>query len=182
MEFWRKRPKHNNKAWTKLSEIIISILGDCLENDLSVPHSTTCNLTYWEFFPAIVCLDITGQFGYGHRAKFSPSARGGLWQIAHTSYSRHQRTNSPQTPWIVHFPVTLSLSFQGHINFPNLPASKKLPEEQILSGTCTCTGSPVLRFSPASLRHKEASAASPYNAYSRRLSSFNFFSFNCYWA
>ena len=28
-EILRKRPKHNNKAWTKLSEIIISILGDC---------------------------------------------------------------------------------------------------------------------------------------------------------
>ena len=38
-EILRKRPKHNNKAWTKLSEIIISILGDCWENDLSVPHS-----------------------------------------------------------------------------------------------------------------------------------------------
>ena len=28
-------------------------------------------------FPADVCPDITGQFGCGHRAKFTPSVRGG---------------------------------------------------------------------------------------------------------
>ena len=48
-------------------------------------------------FPANESPDITGQFGCGHRAKFSPSVGGkgggGISQIAHTSYSRHQRTN-----------------------------------------------------------------------------------------
>ena len=70
-------------------------------------------------FPADVCLDITGQVGFAHRAKFSssvgvggggsigpirccqsakfiPTVRGGgggervFWQIANSSYSRHQ--------------------------------------------------------------------------------------------
>ena len=48
------------------------------------------------------------------------------WQIAHTSCSRHQRTKSPQTPWIAYFPVTLSLSFQGHIIFSKYPSQQKI--------------------------------------------------------
>ena len=48
------------------------------------------------------------------------------WQIVHTSYSRNQRTKSPQTPWIVYFPVTLSLSFQGHIIFSKYPSQQKI--------------------------------------------------------
>ena len=32
---------------------------------------TTCNLTYWDVFPAIVCRDVTGQFGYG-QGKIQP--------------------------------------------------------------------------------------------------------------
>ena len=48
------------------------------------------------------------------------------WQIVHTSYSRHQRTKSPQTPWIAYFPVTLSLSFQGHIIFSKHPSQQKI--------------------------------------------------------
>ena len=37
---------------------------------------------------------------------------------------------SPQTPFIVYYPGTLSL--QGHIIFTKFPASINLPEEQIL--------------------------------------------------
>ena len=47
-----------------------------------------------ESFPADVIPDITGQFGCRHRAKFSPSVEKGgetgLWQIAHSNYSRRQ--------------------------------------------------------------------------------------------
>ena len=62
-EILRKRPKNNNRAWIKLSEAILSILGDCWENIYlfltpsktggRVPSQqgapTTCNrLTYQE--------------------------------------------------------------------------------------------------------------------------------------
>ena len=40
---------------------------------------------------------------------------------------------SPRTPLFVYFQATLS--FYGHIIFPNLQASKNLPEEQIFWGT-----------------------------------------------
>ena len=33
-EILRKRPKNNNKAWKKLSEAILSILGDCWEKSI----------------------------------------------------------------------------------------------------------------------------------------------------
>ena len=39
-------------------------------------------------------------------------------------------TKSPQTPLFVYFQATLS--FYGHIIFPNLQASKNLPEEQMI--------------------------------------------------
>ena len=45
---------------------------------------TTCNLTYWDVFPAIVCLDVTGQFGYGHREKLSPSVTNSTYQLFET--------------------------------------------------------------------------------------------------
>ena len=48
------------------------------------------------------------------------------WQIEHTSYLRHQRTKFPQTPWIVYFSVTLSLSFHDHIIFSKYPSQQKI--------------------------------------------------------
>ena len=59
-EILRKRPKNNNKAWIKISETILSILGDCwkkiicsslparLMEEFPASNLTTCNLTYWE--------------------------------------------------------------------------------------------------------------------------------------
>ena len=59
-EILRKRPKNNNKAWIKVSETILSILGDCwkkiicsslparLMEEFPASNLTTCNLTYWE--------------------------------------------------------------------------------------------------------------------------------------
>ena len=59
-EILRKRPKNNNKAWIRLSEAILSILGDCWEKFICSSYSrsktdgrvlnqkvapTTCNLT-----------------------------------------------------------------------------------------------------------------------------------------
>ena len=60
----RKRPKNNNRAWIKLSEAILRILGDFWEKFKCFPPPTrsktegrvlrqqsaptTCNLTYWE--------------------------------------------------------------------------------------------------------------------------------------
>ena len=114
-------------------------------------------------FPADVCLDITGQFGFAHRAKFSssvavggggsigpigccqsakfiPTVRGGgggergFWQIANSSYSRHQilssssgRASSDTMNCLFPSNTFLSRTFF----FPNLPASKDLSEEQI---------------------------------------------------
>ena len=62
----RKRPKYNNKAWIKLSEAILRILGDFWEEFKCFPRPTpsktegrvprqqsvpaTCNLTYRELF------------------------------------------------------------------------------------------------------------------------------------
>ena len=41
MEILRKRPKNNNKAWIKLSEAILSILGDCWEKCMFLTPSKT---------------------------------------------------------------------------------------------------------------------------------------------
>ena len=71
----------------------------------------------------------------------------GFWQIANSSYSRHQihQVELAQTPWIVYFPATLSFQKSALQNsvcllkdilfFPNLPACKNLSEEQIFWGT-----------------------------------------------
>ena len=76
-EILRKRPKNNNKAWIRLSEAILSILGDCWEKficssysrsktDGRVPNQkvapTTCNLT---------------NVRRGRRAKLRPSVEEG---------------------------------------------------------------------------------------------------------
>ena len=141
-EILRKRPKNNNKAWIKLSEAILSILGDCWETFIclsSLPSrlkeefpasKVHLQAATWLTMksPADVNPDIIGQFGCGHTVENQPF--GGYWQIVHTTYTRHQRTKSPQTPWIVYFPAALSLSFQGHIIF-----SKSLRKERIFWGT-----------------------------------------------
>ena len=106
---------------------------------------TTSNLTYWEVsLQTKVQTFHTGQFGSGHREisalQWGVVGGGGVvggWvseKIAHTSYSRHQRTKSPQTSWTVYFPATIS-PFRDILFFPNLPASEKLPEEQTFWGT-----------------------------------------------
>ena len=115
---------------------------------------TTCNLTYWEVSPA----DIIGQFGCDHRANFSPSVGGvgegsienWVWRkgkihlfseggektfltnstYTYTSYSRHQITSSTLNCL---FPSNTLL--KDSLFFPNLPASKNLPEEQTFWGT-----------------------------------------------
>ena len=89
-----------------------------------------------ESFPAEICPGNTGQFGCGHKAKFWALAErgGGRGGGDITYYVAILGIKSPQTPWIVYFPA--SISFQGRINFfKNLSASKNLPEEQIVWGT-----------------------------------------------
>ena len=106
-EIIRKRHKNNNKAGIKLSGAILSI-WEMAGKNLSVPHSQqdwckssqpsrcTYNLQpdLLGSFPA----DIIGQFGRGHRAKFSPSVEGGGKKFltnstcTYTSYSRHEIT------------------------------------------------------------------------------------------
>ena len=111
---FEKRPKNNNKAWIKLSEAILSILGGCWKKVIC----TTLPASLMEEFPVSkVHLQpatwLTGKFprrhhgpvGSGHRAKLSTSVEGGVFrQIAHSSY------------------LPAILSFKGHIIFPNLPA------------------------------------------------------------
>ena len=50
----------------------------------------------------------------GQRAKFNPLSWG--WRVSDTK--------SPQTPWNVYFPPTLSI--QGHINFPKSPSKQNI--------------------------------------------------------
>ena len=81
----RKRPQNNNKAWIKLSEAILSILGDCWEKFIC----SSLPARLMEEFPASkVHLQpatwLTGKFHRqtyvrfecGRRAKFSPPVRG----------------------------------------------------------------------------------------------------------
>ena len=87
-EILRKRPNNSNKAWIKLSEVILSIIAKIhlfltpsktAWWKSSQPARCTYNLQLnlvWSF-PADVCPVITCQFGCGHRAKFSPSVGGG---------------------------------------------------------------------------------------------------------
>ena len=81
----RRGPKNNNKAWIKLSEAILRIVGDLWEKFECFPRPTpsktegrvprqqsaptTCNLDLLGSFPADASPDITGHFGCGPRAK-----------------------------------------------------------------------------------------------------------------
>ena len=101
---------------------------------------TTSNLTYWEVSQQTkvqtLLASLVVDIGQNSALLGGVKGGGGRWgfsQIAHTSYSRHQRTKSLQTPWIVYFPATIS-PFKDILFFPNLPASEKLPEEQIYWG------------------------------------------------
>ena len=132
-EILRKRPKNNNKAWIKLSEAILSILGDFWEKFIcsSLParlmeefpaskvHLQRYNLQpdLLGSFPADVCPDITSQFGCDHRPKLIPL----------------DTLNGP-------FPSKTFLQ-----RTLNLPASKNWPEEQIFWGTDPL-GAPVVWY------------------------------------
>ena len=111
--------------------------------------ATTCNLSYREVsqqkcvqtllasLGVVIGQNSAPQWGWGGgglRAKFTPTVGGGergywKYQIAaildtKSRISRHHhQVELAQTPWMVCFPATLS--FQGHIIFPDLPASKK---------------------------------------------------------
>ena len=154
-EILRKRPKNNNKAWIRLSEAILSILGDCWEKFICSSYSrsktdgrvlnqkvapTTCNLT---------------NVRRGRRAKLRPSVEGGgggvekwvwpkgeihpfsggwgearakrrYWQIAHSSYSRLQIPSNTTNCLF-----SSSTASKGILFLLHLPVSKNLPEEQI---------------------------------------------------
>ena len=87
-EILRKRPKNNNKAWIKVSEAILSILGDCWEKFICSsllarlmeelrPSKMQLQPATWlnGKFPSRR-MSITGQFGCGHRQKFAPLVEG----------------------------------------------------------------------------------------------------------
>ena len=95
-----KRPKNNSKAWIKLSETILNILGDCWETFISsAPHSQQ---DWWKgsqparctYNPQPELLQKFSQQSYvvigRHRAKFSPSVN--------SEISRHL-TFVPAIPW-----------------------------------------------------------------------------------
>ena len=131
-------PKNNNKARVKLSEAILSILGDFWEKFKCSPRPTSSKsdgrvpVSKVHLQPATW---LTGKFPSRRmsrhyclvwvwsESKIKPFGEGGggggrgFWQIAHTTFK------SPQTPWIVYFPATIS--FQGHINFPISPGQQK---------------------------------------------------------
>ena len=102
---------------------------------------TTCNLSYWE----------VSQFGCDHTAKFNPSVLGegvgrngcglkakfnySVWRGGYVSDKRHMPVildaKSPTTPWIVHFPATLSL--ERHINFSKSSSQQKVARRTDIS-------------------------------------------------
>ena len=111
---WKQQQSMNKAFWSQFKHF-----GKFLGKQFSVRHSQqdwwkssqparcTYNLQpdLLGSFPADVCPHITGYFGCGHRAKFSPSVGEGwgggeddkklggdrgFWQIGHSSYSRHQ--------------------------------------------------------------------------------------------
>ena len=145
MRRFSKRPKNNNKAWIKLSETILRILGDCWKKVIR----TTLPASLMEEFPASkVHLQpatwLTGKFprrrmsrhrrpvGSGHRAKLSTSVEGG-----------REGGGSFQTN-----------SFKGHIIFSKSSSQnwKKFPEEQILWGTDPL-GAPDFRAYAKAIRY-----------------------------
>ena len=102
-EILRKRPKNNNKAQIKLSEAILSILGDCWEKCIcssfparlveefpasKVHLQPAATLLTGKFLIRSISRRYQPQFGCGQRAKLSPSVEGeqGLykWHIAAT--------------------------------------------------------------------------------------------------
>ena len=125
-EILRKRPKNNNKAWIKFSETILRNLGDCWKK-VSVPHSQQ---DWWKSSQPATLQPATWITGKFHRAQFRS------W-VASNPYKKPVAAildfKSPLTPWIIFFPATLS--FQGLLFLPHLPASKNVPEEQIFWGT-----------------------------------------------
>ena len=91
-EVLRKRPKNNNTAWIKLSEDVLSILGDCWDEFFcsSLParqmeefpaNNVHLQPATWltAGFPADVCPHNTGHVGCGHKAKFSSSVGNWVW-------------------------------------------------------------------------------------------------------
>ena len=151
-KFWEKDLKRQQcKVWIKLSEAILSILGDywgkfiCsslparLMEEFSVSKvhlwapATTCDMTYWEVFQFLSGA-WEGPIGKMcvAQSEIKTFSGGGVKRcLANSTYQQlwTLHTKSPQTPWIVYFPATLF--FQGHITYSKSPSHKNLPEEQI---------------------------------------------------
>ena len=106
-EILRKRPKNNNKAWIKLCQAILNILGDCwgkcicsslpgrpngrLPSQQGAPK--TCKLTYWEVSQQTYVQTLLASLGVvkGQNSPLQWRKKGkGFWQITLSSYSRHQ--------------------------------------------------------------------------------------------
>ena len=127
-EILRKRSKNNNKTWIKLSEAILSILGDCWEKFIrlsSLParlmeefpaSKVHLQPATWltRKSPADVYPDITGQFACGHRVENQPF--GGYWQIVHTIYTRHQKNQIPSDTLNCLFPSS-AFTFLPRTNY-----------------------------------------------------------------
>ena len=101
--------------------------GRLLEKKLSVPHSQQDR---WKSSQPATLQPATWLTGNFHRAQFRS------WVVSNP-YKQPVAAildfKSPLTPWIIFFPATLS--FQGLLFLPHLPASKNLHEEQIFWGT-----------------------------------------------
>ena len=151
---WRRRPKNNNKAWIKLSEAILNILGDCLSVPCSQqdwwkssqPARCNYNLTYLEVSQQTYVQTLLASLGVAIGAKFRPSVmgRGVFGRKIGVTYRR----NSPFQWWgrgggeglwqITHssysthkIPQTpwiivfpATLSLQGHIISSTSPSQK----------------------------------------------------------
>ena len=132
-EILRKGSKNNNKAWILafwshfrhfgrlLGKICLfltpSKTGGRVPSQQGAP--TTSNRTYWEVSRQTYVQTLLASLGVviGRNSALQWGGEGGgsFWRIADTIAILD--TKSPQTPWIVYYPATISPSFQGHIIF-----------------------------------------------------------------
>ena len=149
---WKQQQSMNKAFWSHFKHFgrllgKIYLFPTPSKTDGRVPSQqgapTTYNLTYWEVSQQMYIQTLLGSLAVviGQNSGLSLEGGGGendkklggdkgFWQIAHSSCSRHQiSSDTLHCPSQEHFPS------KDILFFPNLPASKNWPVEQIFWGT-----------------------------------------------